>query len=301
MKRGRFLLPLLCGLLLTACSRTEEWNYPPALSVACGGKTALVGAWSAGWDGGPEGTSFTACGDTPTSIYARPNLTRFEGNPGENLVLTYGETPSRLTVYYTPDEPEGSEQVTLFEGTPEGEELVLALPEGCGGIYEAHAGWETVGKGEGYTSCGWLIVDPEREAAVLKDGPPDLAVAYWGDCEVTAWKGGFNWTVPDGGETMQEVIACGPHPLDVADDLPTVEAGEGDTLILAFEAVPDKVEVEYFRTGDSAADAQPTPYEPARDSVIELYDDPAGTVWVVHAKWETGGNQGGAEYAFRIP
>lgn len=300
MKRGKFLLPVLCALLLTACAE-EKWNYPPALSVACGGKTALVGAWSAGWDGGPEGTSFTACGDTPTSIYARPELTRYEGTPGENLVLTYGETPDKLTVYFNPDEPEGSEQVTLFEGAPEGEEIALTLPDNCGGVYEAYASWDMGRNGRGSTACGWLIVDPEREAEVLEDGPPDLTVAYWGACEVTAWKGGFNWTVPDGGEPMQEVIACGPHPLDVADDLPTVEVGQGDTLILAFEAVPDKVEVEYFRMGDSTADAQATPYELTRDSVIELYDDPAGTVWVVRAKWESGGNRGSVEYAFRIP
>lgn len=42
-------------LLLGGCQREEVWNYPPALSVACGGKTAQIGAWSANWDGGPEG------------------------------------------------------------------------------------------------------------------------------------------------------------------------------------------------------------------------------------------------------
>ena len=103
MKAVKYLLPLLCTLLLAACAGGD---YPPGLSVACGEMTAQVGAWSAGWDGGPEGTNFTACGDTPTSIYASPNLTRFEGVAGEKLILTYGEIPDELTVYFNPDEPE---------------------------------------------------------------------------------------------------------------------------------------------------------------------------------------------------
>ena len=298
MKAAKCLLPLLCALMLAACAADE--NCPPDLSVTCGETTIQVGAWSAGWDGGPEGTNFIACGDVPTSIYARPDLIRFEGVAGEKLILTYGEPPDKLTVYFNPDKPGEREQVTLFEGIPEKEEIVFTLPEDCGGIYEAYANWDKGGKGEGYTSCGWLVTDPGREAAVLEQGPPDLTVAYWGDCEVTAWKGNYSWSMLDG-DSGEAVIACGPHPLDVVDDLPVVEAREGDTLVLAFEAVPDKVEVEYFCREDSALDAQSTPYELAHGSMIHLQEGMEGTVWVVRGKWETSGTEGSVEYAFYVP
>ena len=301
MKAVKCLLPLLCALLLAACAGGD---YPPGLSVACGETTARVGAWSAGWDGGPEGTNFTACGDTPTSIYARPGLALFEGRPGDMLMLTYGETPDELLVYYTPDEPadpaESSRRVTLFEGRPEREEIAFTLTECCGGVYEAHANWDKGGNGRGYTSCGWLVADPGREAVILEQGPPDLTVAYWGDCEVTAWKGNYSWSMLDG-DSGESIIACGPHPLDVVDDLPVVEARESDTLVLAFEAVPDKVSVEYFKAEDSALDARSTQYELAHGSMIHLQEEMEGTVWVVHGKWETGGTEGSVEYAFYIP
>ena len=300
MKRGRILLLTLCVALLAGCGGEEERNYPPALSVNCGGKTVAVGAWSAYWEGGPEGSSFTACGDHPASDYAQEWLEIFESVPGELLTLAYGETPDELKVLYTPDHTEGSvrgEAVTLFEGNPETEELAFVLPENCAGIYETYASWERGEDGHGSTSCGFRIVDREREEALRKRSPPELFVAC-GEEEAAAWLGGYQWNWPEGGQRVS-AIADVPHPLDVMNDLPAIHGAPGEELVLAVEGVPDKADVICYWVDGKDLTACPMG-DLTSNSRLTLPENCAGTLWIVEGKWETGDSTGQAQYAFCI-
>ena len=129
--------------------------------------------------------------------------------------------------------------------------------------------------------------------------PPELVIA-WGEEEIPAWRGGYQWTWHDG-LALRGAMADSPHPLDAAEDLPGISAKAGDTLTLAFGGVPDRVEVMYCPAGASALDAQVTFWQLSNGNQLTLPGDCAGTVWVVDAKWETGAATGRAQYAFSIP
>lgn len=143
-----------------------------------------------------------------------------------------------------------------------------------------------------------VIIWSSGREEVISDRPPDLTIAF-GEEECLAWRGGFQWEWPDG-LTTQAVIADAPHPLDVQDDLPALNAAPGDTLVLAFGGVPDKVEVMYCQADTSALTAQTTFWQLSAGNQLVLPEDCAGTVWVIDAKWETGAATGRAQYAFSI-
>lgn len=138
-----------------------------------------------------------------------------------------------------------------------------------------------------------------RREEPVPDRPPELMIAC-GEDEITAWRGGYQWSWPDG-ITMQTVVADAPHPLDAADELPGISAATGDTLVLAFEGVPDKVEVLYCQAGAAPLTAQTVFWQLSNGNQLLLPEGCAGTVWVIDAKWETGAATGRAQYAFSIP
>lgn len=132
------------------------------------------------------------------------------------------------------------------------------------------------------------------------EGPPDLVVA-WEEQEVIAWKGGYSWTKPAGDGTMEGTIACGPAPLEVIEDLPVVSAEAGDQVVLVFAGVPDKLQVYCYPAEDRATDAQSVEQPLMNGNVLVPPEGDTGKVYEAHAKWESGGNDGSALYAFYIP
>lgn len=139
-----------------------------------------------------------------------------------------------------------------------------------------------------------------KQPSQLLDEPPDLVVICE-EQEVTAWKGSYSWTRPAGSDRMEGTIACGPAPLDVIEDLPVIFAEAGDQVVLIFAGVPDKLQVKYYLAEDQTAESQSVEQSLMSGNVLVLPEGDAGKVYEVHAKWESGGNDGSALYAFYIP
>lgn len=285
------------------------------MTVNCGGKSALVGCWSASWDGGPEGTSFVACGDSPTSSYARERLEVFSGQPGEVLTLNYGEKPTQLKVSFTPDDPEAEVQ-TLFEGAPESIVVNITLPENCGGIWETHASWDLGSRGRGSGSAGFvveeLLVEPEGENTTdlfqlssgdrARKSPPDLTLIL-GEVATKAWPGSYEWTWPENELSMGGIIACGASPLDAVDMLPSLRTVAWDTVELKFEGrAPSQITVTAYDVTDTAMEAGER-VDLTDGRFLELgADGGRGKVYHIQAKWtQVEGRGGSGEYAFAIP
>jgi len=297
-RRGLCLTLLAAALLLAGCQKEEVWNYPPALSVACGGKTAQIGAWSANWDGGPEGTAFTACGDTPTSPDVRDSLVEFTAVPGDTLVLSYDVAPKELHVTLTYDMPVEEWSTTLFEGTPASEDTVIHLPENCGGVYQVSARWDEGDKGNGGTACGFLVADVSKETPAILEEVPALDLV-WNGQTTTVWQGSWTWRVPDGPGSFAETSAAAHGALTALPELPVIPAKAGDEIILAFDRTPDRVGVVVF------------PVERGEESdVVELEGEtilviPEGgtdTVYEVFAEWTPSLVNGGwGVYGFYVP
>lgn len=297
-RRGLCLTLLAAALLLAGCQKEEVWSYPPALSVACGGKIAQIGAWSANWDGGPEGTAFTACGDTPTSPDVRDSLVEFTAVPGDTLVLSYDLPPKELRVDLTYDMPVEEWSTTLFEGTPASKETVIHLPENCGGVYQVSARWDEGDKGNGGTACGFLVADVSKETPAILEEVPALDLV-WNGQTTTVWQGSWTWRVPDGPGSFAETSAAAHGALTALPELPVIPAKAGDEIILAFDRTPDRVGVVVF------------PVERGEESdVVELEGEtilviPEGgtdTVYEVFAEWTPSLVNGGwGVYGFYVP
>jgi len=318
--RKSFLLFVAASLAALLLVYQGTQPVPPGyegmgMTVNCGGKSALVGCWSASWDGGPEGTSFTACGDPPTSSYAQEWLEIFFGQPGDVLTLSYGEKPAQLKVYFTPDDPE-AEMQTLFEGAPESTVVNITLPENCGGIWETHATWELGSRGRGSGSAGFVIEESSGELEVgnttdlfqvspggtERKSPPDLTLIQ-GEVATKAWSGSYEWTWPGEELTLSSVIACGASPLDAVDMLPSLRTVAWDTVELKFEGrSPGNLLVTAYDMEDVAMEAgEQVALTDGR--FLELgADGGRGKVYHIRAKWTLVDSRGGSgEYAFVIP
>lgn len=304
MKKSTALFYLLgaAALLLTGCrgGETREVRLPPILNVTCGGKTDSVGAWSAYWEGGPEGTSFVACGDAPTDLYVREKLRSFSASPGDILVLSYAVVPEELKVRVTFDMPEEEWGVTLYEGKPSSSEVEIVLPENCGGVYEAFAHWDEGSCGEGSTSCGLAVVNQEREGEILLREPPYLAVECRGEKQVL-WRGSYTWRWERDGQA-EGVSSDSPHPLDVLEELPILVGAPGDRLTLTAVAQPDELSVYAYRVGDMAAPAQAKGIEVSLSggNTLVLPENGTGTVYEVRGTWAMDTCGGSAYYAFYV-
>lgn len=294
------------ALLLAGCQREEVWNYPPDLTVVCGGKTARIGGWRADWEGGPDGTSFVACGDAPTSPDVRDSLTEFTAVPGDTLVLSYDLPPKELRVDLTYDMPVEEWSTTLFEGKPSSGEIAISLPENCGGVYEVSARWDEGEKGKGSTSCGFLVADASKEVAerteILTE-VPSLTIV-WNGKEIEPWQGSWEWRVPDGPGSFKETPAASLSPLEAFRDLPVINAKPGDEIILAYSVPPDQIDV-WAISGAYVADpfsatSESIPLESG--TILVVPEGGTDTIYELAATWKPSLVNGGwSGCAFYVP
>ena len=161
MKKYRLFCAVAVVLMLAGCSSAGKRTGPYSLQVTCGGRQTYVDYWSGGWDGGPEGKNFTACGDPPTAPEVRDRLECFSAKGGDTLALSYAVAPDSLQVMVTVDVPEQEPFVTLYEGKPSSNQVEITLPGNCGGVYSVYANWDMGKNGGGYSACGFLVLHEE--------------------------------------------------------------------------------------------------------------------------------------------
>lgn len=121
---------------------------------------------------------------------------------------------------------------------------------------------------------------------LLMDEPPELTVSSGGG-QAKALRGGYSW---------RDAIACGVHPLDCRDIVPTLPMGEDGTAALSFAVPPDRVNVSRWDSSDwgrTNPAPVPRPVE-VEDGRLTLE---AGGVYLVGAQWDTAGR---AEYIFAV-
>ena len=277
----------------------EKLARPPTLTVTCGGASQTVGAWSAHWDGG--GVSFVACGDCPTDLYMRDELPVFFAAPGDTLTLSYSAAPDELTVDLTYDVPEEDWSAVLYSGSAE-KDTELTLQGNFGGVYTVGAQWDLGEQGAGDSSCGFVVVNQEREGELFLQEPPYLTAEVQGE-KTVLWRGSYTWNWERGGQS-EGGSSDSPHPLEVLEELPQLSLQAGDRLALGAFTQPDELEVwAYPMEGASGpAPAEGIGVELTDGAVLVLPEGGTGTVYLVRGSWNHLTNCGGtADYAFYVP
>ena len=123
--------------------------------------------------------------------------------------------------------------------------------------------------------------------------PPQLTVTCRGQA-VTAWRGTHSWHRTDLFGAGEGTASDSPHPLDVLEELPVLEADPGEPVLLSFPVRPDDITAERFaleglETEQLTLESGNVLIPPERDSV-----------YVVNARWEGLFGGGNAVYAFRL-
>ena len=122
--------------------------------------------------------------------------------------------------------------------------------------------------------------------------PPALTVTC-GDREITAWRGSYHWE-----RWGQSVIADSPHPLDVLEDLPVLEAQAGEEVELDFPSEPGELAVLAYPDDCVGAASQAESVNvPLEGNVLVIPGEGTGMVYEVRTSW----SQGSAVYAFYVP
>lgn len=277
----------------------EERPGPPALTVTCGGESQTVGAWSAHWDGG--GADFVACGSDPTNLYMRDELPVFFAAPGDTLTLSYSAAPEELTVDLTYDVPEEDWGAVLYSGSAE-KNTELTLRGNFGGVYTVGAQWDLGERGAGGSSCGFVVVNREREGELFLKEPPYLTVEVQGE-KTVLWRGSYTWNWERSGQ-REGSSSDSPHPLEVLDELPQFSLQPGGRLTLGAFTQPDELKVwAYPLEGASGpAPAEGVGIELTDGAVLVLPEGGTGTVYQIRGSWNHLTNCGGtADYAFYVP
>lgn len=138
-----------------------------------------------------------------------------------------------------------------------------------------------------------VVVPVERTAEeadlIALKAPPDLTVQCGGE-KIKTSSPGFTWvnTMPTG--ERAQLIACGPHPSQMKENLTALETTE-ETATLVFEYAP-KEKYVYAWPDDCTpeCDCASIPV-PVKGGVIELL--PGGHLYEVTASWGDGETAGG--------
>lgn len=141
-------------------------------------------------------------------------------------------------------------------------------------------------------ACGEKSAD---EAA--RQTPPTLTVTSANACSVTLKSGSYDWTYPQGLQSMT-VIACGAHPLDETSrditpvlEMPfTVSAAYFYTVTLDFsDNSPDSVSLRYWNDacwGDTEAQAETLSAQRQDDGTYTVEMIPSVGIFAVDALWD---------------
>ena len=142
------------------------------------------------------------------------------------------------------------------------------------------------------TACGEKSAD---EAA--RQTPPTLTVTSANACSVTLKSSSYDWTYPQGLQSMT-VIACGAHPLDETsrDITPVLEmpfavsAAYFYTVTLDFgDNSPDSVSLRYWNDacwGDTEAQAETLSAQRQDDGTYTVEMIPSVGIFAVDALWD---------------
>lgn len=142
------------------------------------------------------------------------------------------------------------------------------------------------------TACGEKSAD---EAA--RQTPPTLTVTSANACSVTLKSSSYDWTYPQGLQSMT-VIACGAHPLDenCRDITPVLEmpfavsAAYFYTVTLDFgDNSPDSVSLRYWNDacwGDTEAQAETLSAQRQDDGTYTVEMIPSVGIFAVDALWD---------------
>lgn len=142
------------------------------------------------------------------------------------------------------------------------------------------------------TACGEKSAD---EAA--RQTPPTLTVTSANACSVTLKSSSYDWTYPQGLQSMT-VIACGAHPLDETSrditpvlEMPfTVSAAYFYTVTLDFgDNSPDSVSLRYWNDacwGDTEAQAETLSAQRQDDGTYTVEMIPSVGIFAVDALWD---------------
>lgn len=153
-------------------------------------------------------------------------------------------------------------------------------------------------------ACGEKSAD---EAA--RQTPPTLTVTGANACSVTLKSSSYDWTYPQGLQSMT-VIACGAHPLDETSrditpvlEMPfTVSAACFYTVTLDFgDNSPDSVAVRFWNEqcwGDTEAKAETMAAERLDDGTYRIELIPSIGIFAVDASWDAEDYRGTACYTF---
>ena len=126
--------------------------------------------------------------------------------------------------------------------------------------------------------------------------PPDLTVTCRGRT-VTAWRGTYSWQWTDHLGSGEGVSSDSPHPLDVLKELPVLEAGPGDKILLSFSVEPDSITAARFSS--EGLDSEEIGLETGHS--LALPEMGGHSVYMVQARWDQTAVSGAAVYAFYIP
>jgi len=124
-----------------------------------------------------------------------------------------------------------------------------------------------------------------------KSEPPMLTITA-GEAEIQAIRTTYSWQNKGTG-----VEADGPHPLDMAEDLPIIEVSENETVSLTFETAPDQVTVLAWKSyaAGSAYDEPELSLQVFENLTVTLpFDD--RYLYEVHATWKIQDEVGGDAY-----
>ena len=134
--------------------------------------------------------------------------------------------------------------------------------------------------------CGCGAPSENREA-------PQMSVTA-GDSKITAQRSTFSWFWENGG-----VEADGMHPLDLADDLPSVKVPADRTVRFQFGTIPDTITISAWKgSGSRQTDKPDLTLSASQDGTVMLPDDDS-YIYEVHAIWdEKKGTGGDAFYGF---
>lgn len=132
---------------------------------------------------------------------------------------------------------------------------------------------------------------------IALESPPELTVKCDGE-EVVNTTPGFTWvnTMPNG--ERAQLIACGPHPSQMKENLTVFETAE-ETATLIFEYAPDEKYVHAWPDDCTPECDCAAISVPVKGGMIELLS--GGYLYEVTASWGDGETAGGTgTYVFHI-